>query len=307
MKAFGQLKTEVARKLSVPVGGDYANTQIRDFLQHRYSYIYNYALWPQTLDIVTVTIPANQNYWVLPKRYETALALLNTGALWDGQTFDLAAFARRNLAGDTAQQSVVRELAPLSARGVTAQPASAGVVKISSSASGDTSKQVYVKGVVSGEIRSEVITTNASNGTTVVSGTLSFSEVIQVSKLSVPTTGVITVTDSAGTTTLATIAPWETTPQYKWYRISPTSTEAQTVTVVAKKRWIPFLNNADCAVFDMDAALISGGTADGWKEHRQYDMATSEEAEFESELADLVTREFNLAGQTEMWQPAGRF
>ena len=80
-----------------------------------------------------------------------------------------------------------------------------------------------------------------------------------------------------------------------------------TVTVVAKKRWIPFLNNADCAVFDMDAALISCGTADGWKEHRQYDMATSEEAEFESELADLVTREFNLAGQTEMWQPAGRF
>jgi hypothetical protein len=305
MLPFGQLKNEVARKLSVPVGGDYANTQIRDFLQRRYRHLWDIQNWPATLELVTVTVAANANFFVLPKRYETALALLNNTSRGDTNDFSLVEFARRNLQDTTDTWPAVSELAPMQTFGVEVQPAATSVITVLSSSSSDTSKQIFVRGLSGGEVRTEVITTNASNGTTTVNGSISFTEIQAVSKLSVPTAGVITI--KAGSTVLGTIAPAETSPQYKRYRVTPTGATAQTLTVVAKRRFVPFANNADVAVVDMDAALIHGATADGWMEHRQYDMAQSEESAFMQAYDQLVARELNLAGHVETWGPVGRF
>jgi hypothetical protein len=57
----------------------------------------------------------------------------------------------------------------------------------------------------------------------------------------------------------------------------------------------------------MDAALIHGGTADGWMEHRQYEMAASEESKFQESYDQLVARELSMAGHRDAWAPAGRF
>ena len=78
------------------------------------------------------------------------------------------------------------------------QPISPSVMKIASSVSADTNIAVTVFGNVNGYPDYEIITTNASNGTTAVSGSKSFSFVERIVK-NQSTTGLITVTSNVST------------------------------------------------------------------------------------------------------------
>lgn len=86
----------------------------------------------------------------------------------------------------------------------------ASVITISSSASGDTNVNVTVFGTVSGLPDFEIITTNASDGTTTVAGSKSFSSVERVVKEST-TTGRITVTANSANTTVVVLPVGDTT------------------------------------------------------------------------------------------------
>jgi hypothetical protein len=78
------------------------------------------------------------------------------------------------------------------------------VIRVVSSSSSDTSKNITVFGIVSGYPDYEVITTNGSNGTTAVSGTKSFSSVERISKAAT-TVGRITVDANSGNDVVAVI------------------------------------------------------------------------------------------------------
>jgi hypothetical protein len=65
---------------------------------------------------------------------------------------------------------------------VLRQPNAASVVRIASSSASDTAKDVIVYGIVSGYPDQETITTNASDGTTAVSGSKSFSKIERIIK-----------------------------------------------------------------------------------------------------------------------------
>jgi hypothetical protein len=93
---------------------------------------------------------------------------------------------------------------------VITQPVTASVIRVASSASGDTSIAITVFGVVSGYPDYEIITTNASNGTTAVSGSKSFSSVERVVKAST-STGRITVDANSGADIVAVIPVGDTT------------------------------------------------------------------------------------------------
>lgn len=80
------------------------------------------------------------------------------------------------------------------------QPISASVMSISSSVSTDTSIAVTIFGTVNGYPDYEIINTNASNATTVVSGTKSFSFVERIVK-NQSTTGTITINSNLQTNT----------------------------------------------------------------------------------------------------------
>lgn len=88
---------------------------------------------------------------------------------------------------------------------VLKQPLQPGVIRVSSSSSSDTSVNITITGIVSGYPDQETITTNASNGTTAVSGTKSFTSIERVSK-NIATVGRITL-DSDSANTIVSVIP----------------------------------------------------------------------------------------------------
>jgi len=93
---------------------------------------------------------------------------------------------------------------------VITQPVTASVIRVVSSSSSDTSKNITVFGTVSGYPDYEVIATNSSNGTTAVSGTKSFSSIERVVK-DASTVGRITVDANSGADIVAVIPVGDTT------------------------------------------------------------------------------------------------
>ncbi len=93
---------------------------------------------------------------------------------------------------------------------VITQPVTASVMRVTSSSTSDTSIPVTVFGTVSGYPDYEIITTNASDGTTAVSGSKSFSSVERVSK-GATSVGRITVDANSAADTIAVIPVGDTT------------------------------------------------------------------------------------------------
>lgn len=102
---------------------------------------------------------------------------------------------------------------------VLRQPNSASAVTISSSASGDTSKDVTIFGIVSSYPDYETIATNASNGTTAVTGTKSFSKIERIVK-DASTTGRITCTTNSTNVTVAVLPVGDTTAGICYKKVS---------------------------------------------------------------------------------------
>ena len=96
------------------------------------------------------------------------------------------------------------------------------VITISSSSSSDTSISVTIFGIVSGYPDFEIITTNASNGTTAVSGSKSFSFVERITKNST-TIGRITCTANSANVTVGVLPVGNTTtgPNYAKIQLYP--------------------------------------------------------------------------------------
>jgi len=93
---------------------------------------------------------------------------------------------------------------------VLTQPKQASVVTVSSSVTADTNIAVTVFGTVSGYPDFEIITTNASDGTTAVAGSKAFSNIDRISKGS-SSTGRITATSDSANTTLSVLPVGDTT------------------------------------------------------------------------------------------------
>ena len=109
--------------------------------------------------------------------------------------------------------------------GIMAQPATAGVVSISSTSASDTTQKVVAKGVVGGAY--VAVEELSLAGTAPVSGSVSFSELLSVSK-SDTTAGVVTAT--IGATTVAKLWPGQKTSHTRHLKLYPTPDAAYTIT-----------------------------------------------------------------------------
>ena len=147
---------------------------------------------------------------------------------------------------------------------VLRQPNSASVVTISSSASGDTSKEVTVFGTVSSYPDYETIATNGSNGTTAVSGSKSFSKIERVVK-DATTTGRITCTTNSTNVTVAVLPVGDTTAGicYKKVRLWPCPDNVFPINVWYYKMPYRLVNDDDAHELgqEFDEALILLTTA----------------------------------------------
>ena len=139
------------------------------------------------------------------------------------------------------------------------QPNSASVMRIVSSTSADTSKPVTVFGTVSGYPDYEIITTDASNGTTAVSGSKSFSSVERIVKDGV-TTGRITVDSNSTNVTVAVIPVGDSTGQiiYKKMDVFPLPNSIFPINVQYYKDVWRLVNDGDIHELggDFDEAII---------------------------------------------------
>lgn len=122
-------------------------------------------------------------------------------------------------------------------RGCSNQPSSASTLTVYSSSASDTTQTVYVKGIVSGEIKAETV---ALAGTSQISTTNSYTTVLSITKSAI-TEGVVNV--NAGATTVETLSQQEFTIRRRVLRLYPIPADSYDITV---KHFAhpPFLTNA---------------------------------------------------------------
>lgn len=125
---------------------------------------------------------------------------------------------------------------------VQAQPASASAVTIKSSEAADTSKKVVIRGLVGGYEDVEVITTNATDGTTEATGAKSFTEIWTCRKED-ECAGFVTV--KAGTAMLAVIEESKARAEYPKFRAWPTPSVTDTIKVIGTRIYRPMTQDSD--------------------------------------------------------------
>ena len=142
---------------------------------------------------------------------------------------------------------------------VLEQPKSGSVMRIASSSSSDTSIDVTVFGTVSGYPDFETITTDASDGTTAVSGSKSFTLVERVVS-ETSTVGRITVDADSANTTIAVIPVGDTTSgiMYKRVQLYPIPDRVMDINVQYYKEPYRLVNDEDIHELgqEYDEALI---------------------------------------------------
>jgi hypothetical protein len=147
---------------------------------------------------------------------------------------------------------------------VLTQPSAASVVSIASSSSADLNIQITVHGIVSGYPDFEIITTDASNGTTSVSGSKSFTSIDRITK-NAPSAGRITATSNTGAVTLAVLPVGDTTAGilYRKVKIYPKSSTSFNMNIYYYKDPYRLVNDGDIHELgqDFDEAIIMLATA----------------------------------------------
>lgn len=144
------------------------------------------------------------------------------------------------------------------------QVSQSSVITISSSSSSDTNIAVTVFGVVSGYPDYEIITTNASNGTTSVAGVKSFSSVERIVK-NANTIGRITCTANSAVDTIAVLPVGNTTvgPFYAKVQLYPLPSTVLPINVQYYKLPYMLVNDGDVSELgeDFSEAIILLATA----------------------------------------------
>lgn len=304
MMVFKQIVNRVAKMMQVGTGVRYATQEIPDFVQQAYHDIWFRAPWPQTVAIDTLTLAASSNILRLPKKYHTIIRAKDTANESGITVRGAPEFSDFNLP-DLSDTTGSLELSPMDAGGVETQLSSAGTLKVKSSDAADVSIEAFVRGRDSlGQPIAETITTNASNGTTAVAGTVTFTTIEAFTK-GPNTTGNIILTTSADVE-LARIGRFERSPLYKAYKANITPATSRSITALLKLNFVPFLNNLDVAFTDMDDCLMYKAIAIGWHEHRQTEQSAMWESRFEVALDTLVASEFSQDGAIRQMAPIGR-
>jgi hypothetical protein len=146
--------------------------------------------------------------------------------IWDNERDDTGSVTHYSLDGVTNYED---------------QPSAASTIDIVSSSASDTTQKVRIKGVVGGAINYELLTLN---GTSTVTGTLSFSEVLQITKDNT-TVGAITVSDTTGSDTLALIPRFRYASEYQRINFYPVPDGVATLSVRGYRRPLDLINDED--------------------------------------------------------------
>jgi hypothetical protein len=294
MKPVLQLARTVARNLQVPVDGPYQITNIMDWLNRRYEKIWNYAMWPDTLDLYTINIPPTTPRIVLPKFIDRILGIIE-----DDKFTTVTAPTKFDLYALVVQfyKSPGTDFAPLAKTPVILQPTKGATLTITSTDPADNAKSITVEGLNADAAAAMIV----NIGTSFVNP---FDSITAIGKAA--TKGIVNV--AMGNVAIASLGPNETTSIYPIYiqaQVGQQNQNPHTLLTVIKKRWTPFLANTSATAWELDNALIAGATADGWREHRNQSMSAEFEAKYADEMGEAMSREFG--SQVSIFAPVGRY
>lgn len=274
-ETFAQMKTDVSLMIQ-KTDSNYA-TKIGNFINLKYQEWANNYPWTELLDDDTATTVSGQEVLILPKKFDEIMVLSQRTSNHVLVSMSESERQRRYLNTITTP-GLEFGFSPVGESGVAIQPTVATVLKVSSSSASDgAANTVRVWGTVNGEDDNELFTLN---GTTTVTGTKSFTSIQRVSK-SANTVGVITITDTTGLITIATIGRFEDTPRYKRIKLVRVPQAADTIYITGFRRIRDLINDEDVPEIPIATCLKQGAYAYCLQEQRQF-----QKAQIEMQIAD---------------------
>lgn len=182
------------------------------------------------------------------------------------------------------------------------------VVSLSSSVSTDKSIAVTVFGTVSGYPDYEIISTDGTNGTTVVNGAKSFSSVERIVK-NQTTTGRITITANTAHTTVGVLPVGDTTtgPMYTKVQVYPLPNSIFPINVNYYKLPFQLINDGDVPELgeEFSEAIILLASAKMKAEQNQTADAENFMALFQDEIKSLKQTNLDKIDFKAILKPAG--
>lgn len=254
-------------------GNSSYNTLIDEWIDEAYDDCWVFFLWPQFLHRGTSSVAAAVDTMTFPANVAEVVALYNNRVpMWSD--FEASAlFVRRflNALEDTSAGGVSSWHTDDGEVPVTTQPSAATVLKVVSDSTSDITQKVRIWGLNANGI--EIGERLNLNGTTEVTGTVSFLTVIKVQK-DATTAGIVSLINSS--TTISRIAAHEYQARHRRVRLSVRADVATTWYWLAKRRPIPLVNADDGPEFDCGKAIVHLATARAQREQGQHAKAQEE-------------------------------
>lgn len=262
-------------------------------LRRDYKLLWDRDLWVDTLQVYQTSSAASSI--ILPNHLSRPVAV----ALRDSPSspIDPANIISINPSswGQLGKPSNYHEFEPV---GVNVLPTSATVLKIVSDSATDTGIEVLIRGFNGDVEQRETLTLN---GTTTVTGTLSWTVPTLISKPE--TAGTITIKDASGNT-LQTLWAEEHNRQQSRLIPFPVPDESINVLVLAKKKLREMTDDNDApAIRDCENALIAFTKARLLRRARQYSKANAEDTIALAHLQQLPKIEREQAASITQIEP----
>ena len=271
------------------------DTILGRYVNERYFRILRSINWEVINSVYSFPTVAGTQIYTLPEDFGKELYALDTT---NGTELASDSFGNlvRAYPDDLTSSGTVKQFV-IYGDAVKVQPTSAGTVTVVSSDASDTTQKVLIRGEVSNYETTEQLTLN---GTTNVTGTLSFSRIKGISKDG-NTTGKITVT--CNSQTMAILPPKVNESRYKLIFLHYNPSTVITIKMPYIIKPLPLVENNDYPVVDIADLIEIGARADAWRYKRQFAKATDLEVLFERELQRFIWDKENKPNEIYQFMP----
>jgi len=293
-KSFSVIKTNVASEVQDTTTS--MKSLIGNYINRRYFQILRAINWQNVRDDYSFDTIAKTQDYVLPDDFGKEIYTLDSTNGRELSRVNMQDLVRVYPDSITSTGTVYRYAILDDA--VENQPSSASTITVVSSSSSDTSQKVLIRGI-SGNV--EITEELSLNGTTNVTSTNSFSRIKAISK-DADTVGKITVT--AGSTTIAVLAPKVLESRYKKVRLHYVPTQTLTIKMPYIIKPLPMIEDSDYPIIDIADLIEIGAMADAWRYKRHFLKAKNYEILFQEQLADYVWDKENQPNEVTQFKPA---
>lgn len=184
---------------------------------------WDFMLWPE---IETLSVSASERFYTLHPLYHRPLFFFNTTTKEYLEEVPQSQIIEAQTPWYDGEQSDPERFSITTLNHVANQPATAATVSVATTGGTESSSNsVVVTGIVSGEVREETLSSGSAWSS--LTGSLSFSKIISITKVGATWTRTITV--SCGATTILSLLSTEFGKQYRQLELLSTPTNSASI------------------------------------------------------------------------------